>query len=121
MNNLLRVEDVGDGILVKFFDQSNRYYGDFYRVKISIVATIPFDPDSLPDDLRKVATMSDSFICYEKNLEQMGVPTANVTIVTNALIDNFLESVSHYFKKETFVAGLLRQQMNRNVQTRLIY
>ena len=104
--------ELKNGVVVEFFEQSNRYFGDFNRVKINAIATIPFGVDSLPKDLRKFAVTYPGCVTYEKSLEQMGVETSQVITVTKFLVDSFIQSVGSYLEKKNFAENLLRKRLS---------
>lgn len=103
--------ELSSRITVDFFDHSNRYYGDFHRVKITASTKIPFDIDSIPADLQPLAQKNNGSISYTKDMEQMGVPSAKVDTVKESLISNFMVTVGSYLQKDNFATGLLRQKM----------
>ena len=105
------VIELSHGVVVKFFDQSNRYFGNFHRVKIQAVATIPFNNNSLPDDLQQFSVDFNGCVTYEKSLEKMGVMADQLQIVTELLVDNFLDSVGCYLEKKDFAERLLRKKL----------
>ena len=111
MNKPFHVRELNNGVVVEFFDQGNRYFGDYHRVKINAVVTIPFDLASLPDDLQKFAATYSDCVKLNKTLEQMGVATSKVEAVTESLIDNFIKTVGGYLEKENFAVCLLRKSM----------
>ncbi len=113
MTEPLTSVELKHGIVVDFFDRSNRYFGDFYRVKIDVVARLPISDVQLPDELLTIAQGCAGVAIYEHSLEQMGVTTAERAAVTQALIDNFIATVGSYLEKDNFVESLLRRQLKR--------
>ncbi len=111
MNKPIAIRTLGNGVVVEFFDQSNRYYGDFYRVKIIAVATIPLLKSTLPEDLYKFAATYPDCVKYERSLERMGVVSSSVQKVVQTLVDGFIESVGFYLEKGSFAENLLRKDM----------
>ncbi len=111
MSDLVTSVKLKNGVVVDFIDRSNRYYGDFHRVKIDVVAKFPVDREQLPEELHEIAACCDGEATYQRSLEQMGVKTAEVEAVGQALIDNFIETVGRYLEKENFVESLLRKQL----------
>lgn len=110
INEPFKIVKLSNGVAVKFFDQSNRYFGDFHRIKIQAIATIPFDYSFLPNDLQKFSADLAGCVTYEKSLEQMGVSTERLQSVTESLIDCFLDSVGCYLEKKDFAERLLRKK-----------
>ena len=109
MDKPYNTTDLNNGIRVEFFSCSNRYFGDFHRVKINAVATIPILVASLPDDLQKFAASLPDCIKYEKSLERMGVTTDKVEAISQSLINDFLKTARVYLEKSNFAECLLRR------------
>ncbi len=112
MSETFKRVELGHGIVVEFSDQSNRYYGDFHRVKVVAVSTIPFVQEALPDELQQFALSYQGRVTFEKNMEQMGVTSTNVDSVKNGMVDNFIASVGSYLKNDNFAESLIRKQKN---------
>ncbi|MEA3362501.1 MAG: hypothetical protein U9Q61_04445 [Thermodesulfobacteriota bacterium] len=111
MNKPAVIRTLDNGVVVEFFDQSNRYYGDFYRVKINAVATIPLIKTALPEDLDDLVATCPDYVTYAKSLERMGVVSSDLQKVTNSLVEDFIESVGGYLVKGSFAENLLRKNM----------
>ena len=115
MNKLFSRIELNNGVVVEFFSRGNRYYGDFHRVVIVAVVTVPFDRGTLAEDLQEFAAGYPESIQYEKKLERMGVTTSDIEVVTQVLIDDFIETVGHYLEMQKFAERWLRREMqNRN-------
>jgi len=107
--------------VVDFFAQNNRYFGDFHRLKINAIATIPFDTAVLSDDLLEFAASYPGFIKYEQSLERMGVVTSLVETVTHGLVDDFIETVEKYLEKKNFAENLLRRELENKTKRSTYY
>ncbi len=114
MNKPFKSVGLDNGVTVDFFSEGNRYFGDFHRVKIVAIATIPLVVESLPANLQEAVAACPRSVKYEKTLERMGVTTDNVETVIQTLIDDFIQTVGCYLVKKSFVEGLLRK--NRDVK-----
>ena len=115
MDKPCRQRELNNGVIVNFLSQANRYFGDFHRVVIVAVVTVPFDRDALAEDLQEFAVDYPGFIQYEKKLERMGVTTSNIEAVTQVLIDDFIRTVGSYLEMQKFAERWLRREMqNRN-------
>ena len=110
MDKPLKSIELDNGVDVEFFSQGNRYFGDFHRVKIVAVVTIPLVLETLPVDLQPIAAGCSGSIKYEKSLERMGVATGKVETVTQSLIEDFIQTVGYYLEKKSFAEGLLRKK-----------
>ena len=98
-----------NGVLVSFYDQTNRYFGDFHRVCVQVIVDLPEGFD-LPPGLSRANCR------YERTLEKMGVTSDLLDAERNALIDAFLTTSKSYLEKSHFPQQLLRkmQQQKRS-------
>jgi len=111
MTKVLTSIELKNGIMIDFFDHSNRYYGDFHRVNIEAIASFPVDAAQLPNDLQDIALECGNSTTYTASLEKMGVKTADVERVSGELIDNFVCTVGRYLEKDNFIESLLRKKV----------
>jgi hypothetical protein len=111
MNKRFDKVELDNGVLVEFNLQGNRYFGDYHRLQIKVIATIPLDDATLPEDVRDTAARHVGFIKYEKTLERMGVATNQVDSTVQAMIDDFIKTVGCYLEKKHFAVYWLRKNM----------
>lgn len=78
-----RSEVLGNGVVVAFFDRSNRYFGDYYRVCVEVRLTVPH------------ADGAESSV-QMKTLERMGVAGAEVAAVRDRLVDDYWQHAGRY-------------------------
>ena len=89
-----------NGGRLRFFDLSNRYFGDFHKVKVKIIGELPVEGDC--------GTALD-FIPYETDLTQMAVMSAEIDAVRSRLVDNFIATSIPYLTKKNFGLQLQRK------------
>lgn len=85
-----------NGLVIRFEDQTNRYFGDFHRICVQVRIELPTGID------RKQA-------CLLKNLEKMAVPSSGVTEQRNALIESFLKASRDYLETDEAPQRLLQR------------
>lgn len=76
-----RTEHLANGITLTFFDCSNRYFGDYHRVYVEIRLSVP--PPAGP-------------FTAIRHRERMAVPGAEVEVVRDQLVDDFLRHAGRY-------------------------
>ncbi|WP_029918421.1 hypothetical protein [Pelobacter seleniigenes] len=91
-----------NGGQLHFIDLSNRYFGDFHKVRVQIVGDLPVGED---------CGAGANFIRYETELTQMAVRSAEIVTVRSRLVDNFIATSVPYLIKKGF--GL---QLQRKIQ-----
>jgi hypothetical protein len=110
-----------NGLIVEFYDLSNRYFGDYWRVSIEARCRIPLDTAFAQTDpeLPRARTILGEEILYRRTLERMGVPGEEVSGVCRALADSFIESATPYLSDPSFVGRFVRSQLaDRKGRTR---
>ena len=91
-----------NGLLIRFEEQGNRYFGDYHRILINAVVSFPCDfelPPGLSRDRAKLI----------KPLEKMGVPTAALEAERERLVATFLATSRDYLERADFPHKLLRK------------
>lgn len=115
MNDLLMSKTLENGLQLQFLDQSNRYFGDYHRVKILVRCPVPLRAEWVAAcadavDLPQLRAMLGESVCYERSLEQMGVASAQLETVKSNLLDGFLAATAGYLGSETFPGRFILQQ-----------
>jgi len=116
-----KVHTLNNGLQLEFFDQSNRYFGDYHRVKIVVRCQIALRPEWLaaspgPLDSDQLRAQLGDCVTFERSLEQMGVASAQLETVKNSLIDGFLKATAGYLGSEGFPGRFIFQQWQTRSQ-----
>jgi len=112
---LLKPRTLDNGLRLEFVDQSNRYFGDYHRVKIVVRCQIELRSEwlqALGDsvDLEQVRALLGDSVSFERSLEQMGVASAQLEPVKQALIEGFLTTTAGYLGSAVFPGRFIAQQ-----------
>ena len=116
---IIKHESLANGLEISFSDQSNRYFGDYHRV--CVVATISYDLDRLSDE----ALRSQATACFgeqlkvEKSFVRMGVSSADVESIRNALIDDFMQNAAAYLSRPDYPCLLVAAKLSKPRSGRL--
>ena len=100
-------------VRVSFYDQSNRYFGDFHRVRVIAEVVFPVTHALLPDDLKALVPMTEEQLVYTMPLERMAVPSDCLPAVRESLMDDFLTSARQYLLRKGFMESLLRRRFRQ--------
>lgn len=103
-----------NGLCLHIDDQTNRYFGDYHRVRLVVrcvvsVATVASRPDCELEAAQLQRLLGEE-ICYEKVLERMGVAGAAVEQTSEELLKQFLVASGDYLERDDFPLRLLRQR-----------
>ncbi|MRR59330.1 MAG: hypothetical protein EG824_14130 [Deltaproteobacteria bacterium] len=115
MTSMIREMTLENGLVVRFFDHTRHYYGDFYLVKIEIVCEVPLVIDFFDEsaDLEEARGLVGDPAVYRRSVEQMGVPSTAIATVTERLMNNFISHSLPYFSATGFPGRFLRTELER--------
>lgn len=116
-----KIHSLNNGLQLEFFDQSNRYFGDYHRVKIVVRCQVALRPEWLvatPEsvDLEQLRGLLGESVTFERSLEQMGVASAQLNPVKERLIDGFLTTTADYLGSDGFPGRFILQQWQARSQ-----
>lgn len=106
-------EILANGLHLRFYDQSNRYFGDYHRVRI-VVAIELFLNNALLDDAELLAAGRKRFgdsLTTSKVLERMGVPGSRVDELRAELVASYQREVQSYLSRPEVPLRLLRAEL----------
>lgn len=115
MRDTLLTRTLDNGLQLEFVDQSNRYFGDYHRVRILVRCQVALRPEWLaacpdsvaPDQLR---TLLGDAVTFERSMEQMGVAGDQLDRVKTRLIEGFLGTTAAYLGSPQFPGRFILQQ-----------
>jgi len=113
MEQTLREDVLENGLVVAFVDVSNRYYGDYHRVRVEVRCSLPLQPEMFADtgDLERARALWGEAFDWIRPLEKMGVSGAEVTATAAKLIEGFVASAYPYLSQPQFPACLLAKEL----------
>ncbi len=116
-DTMLRQQLLDNGLELVFNDLSNRYYGNFYQVKIEVVIRIYLSNELLVEfgfsEKEQLQTKNRFGALFEdrQELKRMGVAGPEVSAVCRQMIQQFIDSSLPYMSKDQFPAQLLRKRL----------
>ena len=124
--SVLHQQLLDNGLELIFCDLSNRYYGDFYQIKIDVISRLPLSEQLLSEsglsEIEKLWAKNRFVDVFEthQELKRMGVAGPDVANVTKQMIRQFLESSLPYISDSEFPSRLLRKGLSERPQLRSI-
>ena len=125
-SSILHQQLLDNGLELIFNNISNRYYGDFYQVKIEVISRIRLSDELLAgsdlserEQLRAKNRFGDLFEDRQE-LKRMGVAGPEVPKVCGQMVQQFLDSSLPYMSAARFPARLLRQRLSESQTMRSI-
>lgn len=116
MDNLLREITLANGMKVRFLDNTRRYFGDYYLVTVEIRCEVPILPDYFDtiSAYNEVKSHWGETIVHLRKVQQMGVPSAQVSQVRERLIANFEQHSLPYLIPSTMPKKLVLSEINKS-------
>jgi len=112
-----RTIPLDNGLIIELYDQSNRYFGDYHRIKVDVRCDIPlvkrfFDGDDGNPELERARKLYGDTIRFERSLEKMGVAGADVDATRESLVENFVTSTVAYLEHPEFVKRYVARMLD---------
>lgn len=115
MENLIREIPLANGLTVRFFDTTRRYFGDYHQVRVKISCEVPVTADLFADQQACDAAVKllGAKVQYVKDIEQQGVPTLSTADAVENVIRQFMENSRGYFDSAEFSRKFVQSELNR--------
>lgn len=114
-NSAFAEEELANGLHLRFFDQSNRYFGDYHRLYIVVEITVILSAEFIPDP-ELLATAVRRFgdrLVTTRTLERMGVPGDQLATLRKELLASYRLEVDKYLSRPGVPLSLLRSGLAR--------
>jgi len=127
MSTLLKRQVLDNGVVVEFFDRSNRYFGDYHRICIDVSCRIRLSVDvfrttgDAEAEYRKASTALGDEAVYRRTLERMGVPGAEVEETCQRMVDEFCQTNFSYLGSPEFPARFVAKEMAKARKPRHLF
>jgi len=116
---LLQILKLHNGLIVNIYDHTKAYFGDYYHVRLNIVCSFEDSAiDSLPCCPDEINLRS---ILYTRTLDRMGVPSKDVEIVTDTLLNDFRLNSLPYISLPEFPMKLIHNEIANNKRSNRKY
>jgi hypothetical protein len=115
MKNLIREIPLLNGLSVRFFDTTRRYFGDYHQVRVKISCEVPLTADLFDDApaFEAAVKLLGASVCYQKDVEHQGVPTLGTAEAVEKVIRQFVEHSLGYFETEAFARKFVQSELNK--------
>jgi len=118
MGNLVRERLLPNGLTVSFYDQTRRYFGDFYLVTLEIVCKVPVIADYFGEngEFSTAKSLLGDEVVYRRTVEQMGVPSTEIERAVNRLMADFETHSLPYFAAPAFPQKLVCAELKKHAK-----
>jgi hypothetical protein len=119
IGDTLRSVQLDNGLIVEFFDRSNRYFGDYHRLYVEVRCRIPLTRGHFADAADPVAGLQaarallGNEVIFTRRLEKMGIAGAAVEEAREALVDNFIRGTLSYMDGSAFPRRFIAAELER--------
>ena len=119
MTELIGSETLKNGLIVEFRDKSNRYFGDYHRVRIEVFCRFSLGPELFcasarpQSECERAKALLGEELTFVRHLERMGVAGGRVEEVRRELIDSFAKSAFPYLEAPDFIQRLVARELEK--------
>ena len=106
----IRTITLENGLLLNFYNRSNRYFGDFHRVLIVVEGSIDLEL-FLTDEMKQRVENLPGSILYRRQLERMGVTSDRLEETGFELIESFFAASKSYLERPDIFEKLLKKRL----------
>lgn len=106
---------LGNGLTVRFHDLTQRYFGDYFRVRLEVVCEVQISRDNCPDDLtyNEARTLLGDNAFHRQTLEQMAVQSEEVERTLAGLVEKFNTHSSRYLASFSFPSKMVLAEIDK--------
>lgn len=115
MKNVVREIPLENGLTVRFGDATRRYFGDYHQVRVEVTCEVPLSAELFDDpaSLEAARKLLGACVSYRKLVEHQGVPTLEVAVQVERVIQHFIDHTLGYFSSPEFPRRLVQSELNR--------
>ena len=115
MKKLIKEIPLANGITVRFFDATRRYFGDYHQVRVTICCELPLGEDLFDsaEAYQAAGRLLGPSVRYLKEIEQQGVAGEETSLAVQRVIRQFVEHSLPYFESEAFPRKLLQSELDK--------
>jgi hypothetical protein len=116
---LIRSTQLDNGLVIAFYDGSNRYFGDYHRIcivvecRLAIEAALFAAASDPVAEVQKARAILGEQLLTTRTLERMGVAGEDLPRIREELIDSYLHNALPYLGQPDFPGRLLRKELVR--------
>ena len=104
-------EPLANGLIVEFFDSSNRYFGAYWRLCLEVRCRISLAGILAGDELEKARAACGESVDFSRRLERMGVAEEDLVTVRQATVESFLTTTRAYLENPDFPSRFVASRM----------
>jgi len=111
---LVREISLENGLTVSFYQHTHRYFGDYHRIKVEIICEVPLLEEyftSRPEFAEAMVSLGGKAV-FRRNLEMMGVSSAEIDPSLERVIANFSSHSLSYLASPAFPRKLLLAELS---------
>lgn len=115
MTDPIRELPLANGLTVRFYDATRRYFGDYHQVRVKISLEVPLSADLFDDagSYEAAVRVLGPKVQYLKEIEHQGVPTLSTAETVQRVIQQFINHSLSYFQSPAFPKRFVQSELNR--------
>jgi hypothetical protein len=104
--------NLDSGLVIELDDQTSHYFGGYFHVRIQVRCAVELKQEyfASAEEYVAAAGLMGNAALFERSLEKMAVPEAEVGAVRDQLISAFRENANSYMASPDFAARFLKSE-----------
>lgn len=113
---LVREVCLANGLTVSFFNHNHRYFGDYHQVRVEITCEVPIHEQLFAKrgECEEARGALGGSAIFRRSVEKMGVPSAELEIALESIIENFCDHSLPYLASPEFPRQLIAKELAAN-------
>ena len=109
---------LGAGHVITLTDQTCHYFGGYYHVKLLAYCDIPLEQSYFKnaEEFSAAVDKLGTAVRFERVLEKMAVPEAEIVLVRNQLTNSFHATSIAYLSLPGFAPGFVRSEYQKFIK-----
>jgi hypothetical protein len=116
-DSVIKVCDLGGGVVATIKDCTSHYFGGYYHVRILISADVPVCDTSfdVAADFEDALVRLGGTVNFSRTLEKMAVPETEIEVVRQKLLADFDANVLPYLLRVDFAPSFVRSEYRKKL------
>jgi hypothetical protein len=118
VDEVLKVCNLGHGVVAAVRDITRHYFGGYFHVRIQISAEIPVSSDYFDagSEYEDAVVRLGSVVTFNRTLEKMAVPETDLDVVRQQLVAAFDANVLPYLQRDDFAPSFVRSEYQKKLK-----
>jgi len=119
LKTCVRKIDLSNSLIVQIYDATRRYYEDYHLVRLEIECDVAVQEEFFagPEEFTRARGLFGESVRYQRTVEKMGVPFAEIASAREELIACFVSTALPYLASAIFPRKFVEAEVKKASDT----